>query len=81
MNPHDLESWAIRAAQELQELVDDAEEAVAYGERNGVALSAKVLLKEFDDIFHGRPAWGGQLASMRSGQDTDLPGLDLDGDE
>jgi hypothetical protein len=62
MNREDLERWAINAAQELREIVDDAEEAVAPEERKNVALSTKVLLAEFYDIAAGRAPWTGRLA-------------------
>lgn len=61
MNHRDLESWAIRAAQELQELADDAEEAVPESERDTVAISAKALIAEFDSIFNDRPLWQSEI--------------------
>lgn len=63
MDHNELERWAINAAQELQELVDDAEAAVAPDDRGDVALSTKVLIAEFDDIFAGRPTWRHRLAT------------------
>lgn len=60
INCDDLESWSCRAAQELQDVLDDAEEA---GNNEGCCSSIRGLLEEHNRIIAGMPLWQRQIAS------------------
>jgi hypothetical protein len=60
INYDDLENWSCRAAQELQEVLDDAEEA---GSSEGCCASIRGLLEEHNRIISGMPLWQMQIAS------------------
>ena len=70
MNQADLESWADRAAQELQELADDTEEAGCSAEH------LRALLREYQAIHEGRPVW--QTAALRAPGTGTPAALNLD---
>lgn len=55
-----LEDWGLRAAQELQEILDDAEDA---GNDPGCCESIRSLLKEHSLIMQGKPQWLAQVIS------------------
>lgn len=66
MNHNDLESWAIRAVQELQDYADSAEEA-GCSEPGTLAL-----ISEFDAIFAGRPPWQTQVSASTEREELTL---------
>lgn len=68
MDHADLESWAIRAAQDLQEYADAAEEA------GGGDPVTKALLAEFEEIRAGRETWARR--AQRSGGEQEETLLD-----
>lgn len=57
-----LESWALRAAELIQEYVDEAE-ASEGGLFEKTAVIEKSLLNELDAIMAGRPTWQAQAAT------------------
>ena len=59
MNTVDLESWAARAATELQAVLDSTLEAAGLDlpEPGSEATNLLALLMEYDDIRQGRPTW------------------------
>jgi hypothetical protein len=52
MNIDDLEDWAIRAGQAMQEIIDDAEHAEGESD-NACCADLKALLEELDRIVAG----------------------------
>lgn len=55
MNLDQLQSWADRAAQELQEYIDAAHEAGSN------APATQALLDEYHRLQQGLPAWQAQI--------------------
>lgn len=60
INYDDLENWSCRAAQELQEILDDVEEA---GNSEGCCASIRGLLEEHNRIISGMPLWQMQIVA------------------
>lgn len=60
----DLENWSVRAAQELQEILDDADEA---GNNEGCCSSIRGLLAEHSRIMSGKPIWQMQIVGDSEG--------------
>lgn len=46
-----LEQWAVMAAQELQDVVDDAQEAAGDPDGEGELPGVRMLLRELDEIM------------------------------
>ena len=55
-----LELWATFAAEALQEVCDDAQEAAGDPDGEGEQLAIRGLLKDLDDIL--MPEWQRQIA-------------------
>lgn len=70
INHDDLEGWATRAAQELQEFCDDAQEAAGNPDGEDQLPGVRGLIRELDAILKGEPLWQMQVRSADS--DTEL---------
>lgn len=46
-----LEGWAVMAAQELQDICDEAQEAAGDPDGEGELLGVRMLLRELDEIM------------------------------
>lgn len=59
VNVEDLEDWAIRASQAMQDIIDEAERAEGGDGTSNTACcqDLKLLLVELDQIVAGVPAW------------------------
>ena len=68
MNTADLESWAARAATELQAVLDSTLEAAGLDlpEPGSEATNLLALLMEYNDIQHGRPTWQARATATRT---------------
>ena len=67
VNYEDLENWASRVAQELQDICDEAQVSAGKPHDEDECMDLRVLIKELDMILSGEPSW--QL--MYAGTDTD----------
>ena len=68
MNHVDIESWAARAAAELQAVLNSTLEAAGLDEPEPgrEANNLLGLLDEYDDIRHGRPTWQTRATATQS---------------
>lgn len=71
MNYEELEDWAGRAAQELQEFCDDAQVAAGNPDGEDQLLSVRVLIAEYERIAKGQPAW--PVRMVAEGDRDDVP--------
>lgn len=72
INHDDLEDWAQRTMQALQEVCDDAQEAAGNPDGTDQLMDIRGLMEEYECIAQGRPAWIAQIA----GAADELKGLD-----
>ncbi len=70
MNQEQLEDWAGRVVQDLQEFCDDAQEAVGRPDGEDQLLGVRAMIKEYEDIAAGRPPWITQIQAMPGGSET-----------
>lgn len=62
MNYDELEDWSLRAAQALQDVVDECEQSEGYpGGGKEACADLKVLLDEHSRIMRGEPSWQARL--------------------
>jgi len=57
INHDDLECWAARAMQELQDIVDDAQQATGDPDGESELKSVRILMAEYELIADGRNPW------------------------
>jgi len=63
INTYELESWAQRAAEALQEFVDEAQEASGNPDAEDQLMDIRELLQEHNQIMAGQMPWQAQLAT------------------
>ena len=61
MNQDDLESWAVRACEELQDFCNEAQLSAGDPDGEGCLPGTRALLAEADAIFTGKPVWPAQV--------------------
>ena len=76
MNHDELEDWASRVVQELQDVCDEAQEAAGNPDGEDCLPGTRALIEEFDRISKGLPAWQAQLRS--EGDDVSVDALNWD---
>lgn len=64
MNIEELEDWAFRAMQALQEVVDDAQMAAGKPDAEDEALDIRGLMAEYERIARGQPAWQARISDL-----------------
>lgn len=64
MNHDDLENWAVRVCEELQDFCNEAQEAAGDPDGEDCLPGTRALLSEADCIFNNRPAWQAQVATL-----------------
>ena len=69
MNHDDLENWASRVVEELQDFCNEAQEAAGNPDGEDCLPGTRALIAELDCIFNNRPVWQTQIAAL----DLDSP--------
>jgi hypothetical protein len=64
----DLDEWAVRAGQALQEICDEAQEAAGNPDGEDQCLDLRELLRELDYLILGKPSWQQELAASDEGE-------------
>lgn len=57
INHEDLEDWALRAMQTLQDVVDDAQAAAGNPDGTDQCRDIRALMDEFERLRQGKPTW------------------------
>jgi len=67
INHDELEDWGLRAAQALQDIVDECEQSEGYpGGGKESCADLRALLDEHSRIQRGEPAWQAMIGSEKS---------------
>lgn len=61
MNVDELEDWALRAVQTLQDIVDEAQESSGNPDGTDALIDIRQLIEEHQHIQSGLPVWQIQL--------------------
>lgn len=64
INYDELEDWADRVMQELQEFCDDAQEAAGNPDGEDQLPGVRALMEEYERISKGLPAWQARAEYM-----------------
>ena len=70
MNHDDLEDWAFRTMQALQDIVDDAQEAAGKPDGECQCLDIRALMEEYEAIRKGQQTWTFKLMDQPGEQDS-----------
>ena len=81
MNQDDLEDWALRTMQALQDICDEAQAAAGNPDGEDQALDIRALMLEYEQIAAGRPAWQAKLAAQDDHEYLDIPDFLRRGDD
>ena len=64
MNHDDLECWAVRVCEELQDFCNEAQMAAGDPDGEDCLPGTRALLAEADRIFSDLPVWQTQVAAL-----------------
>jgi hypothetical protein len=64
INHDELEDWALRTMQTLQEVCDDAQVAAGNPDGEDQCQDIRALMDEYERIMQGLPAWQAKVNAM-----------------